>query len=286
MALPYENLSKEAREEERGKRSGWLARLPKTTPEQEFMNGMAAAWAANMEAAEDLVEVLAAAAAGKGQDSPEVARLHKIRKVATTAGTWMKRAGVAAQEGAAGAMEIFSPHQLEEVMTEEETKAYKAYKKKTEEAKKQQAAGFPGGAGAKRRDRGYSPYPTQYSNWSWYQPYGQSGQWSVAGQAESGLGFSSSSPAAATATSGQLALGYSGQLGGTAAASGYMHGGASQRQRYPCKACGKTGHWMRDGLCKPDDVAAEMARKYALFASGRVPSSMNSTNLFMVLNDL
>jgi hypothetical protein len=36
------------------------------------------------------------------------------------------------------------------------------------------------------------------------------------------------------------------------------------------QGCGKPGHWMRDGLCKPEDVAAKVARDYAAFqASSR-----------------
>jgi hypothetical protein len=32
--------------------------------------------------------------------------------------------------------------------------------------------------------------------------------------------------------------------------------------RFPCKACGMPGHWVRDGLCRPEDVAAKLARDY------------------------
>jgi hypothetical protein len=281
MALAFESLSKEAKEEERSKRAGWLGRLPKTTPEQELMQGMAVAWAQMREACEDQLEALVAAADGKADTSPEVARLNKGRKAAKTAATWMKRAGVAAQEGAAGALEIFTPHQLEEDMTDEEAKAYKAYKKKAEDAKKQQqqGLGFPGGAGARRRERGYSPYPSSYSSWNWYQPYAQGSQW-AASETTGTVPAAASSAAAATssAAQGQLALGYGGQNTAGGGAAGSYFGGASQRQRFPCKACGKFGHWMRDGLCKPDDVAAEMARKYSLMAHGRSATGIEFNN--------
>ena len=35
--------------------------------------------------------------------------------------------------------------------------------------------------------------------------------------------------------------------------------------RYPCKACGKPGHWVRDGMCRPEDIAAKMAVDYSNF---------------------
>jgi hypothetical protein len=35
--------------------------------------------------------------------------------------------------------------------------------------------------------------------------------------------------------------------------------------RYPCKGCGVPGHWLRDGLCRPEDVADKMARDYAAY---------------------
>ena len=157
-------------------------------------------------------------------------------------------------------------------MTEEEAKLYKACKKKQEEELKKaaMATGFPGGAGARRRDRGYTPYPSQ-QNWSWYQPGQMGQQWPAVANQQSGPGQADLSAAAGAPAASQLAIQYGGQQGPQA------FGGASQRQRYPCKACGMLGHWMRDGLCKPEDVALEMARKYALFSSGRGPSGMNST---------
>jgi hypothetical protein len=38
--------------------------------------------------------------------------------------------------------------------------------------------------------------------------------------------------------------------------------------QHPCKACGVPGHWVRDGLCRPEDVQAKMARDFAQFQQG------------------
>jgi hypothetical protein len=37
------------------------------------------------------------------------------------------------------------------------------------------------------------------------------------------------------------------------------------KSRFPCRGCGVAGHWLRDGLCKPEDVAAKIARDYAAY---------------------
>jgi hypothetical protein len=39
------------------------------------------------------------------------------------------------------------------------------------------------------------------------------------------------------------------------------------------QGCGKPGHWMRDGLCKPEDVAAKVARDYAAFQASQQAAS-------------
>ena len=263
-ALPFEGLSKAAKEDVRERRRGWLAKLPDTTPEQAFLVEITSAWTAMRESVEDSLVFLAATAAGKAADSPEAEELARARKNATTAAAWIKRAGMAASEGTTAAVDIFAPKYMEDELTEEEMKAYKTHKRRSEEVKR---SGYPGGAGARRRGGGYFPYPPPMQG-HMYNMFG-GGAAGVQQQQAAGVG-----PAAAAGapSGGQLALQYGGQ-------QGYMGGqmstfGMSQRSKFPCKACGKMGHWMRDGLCKPDDVAAEMARQYAYLQqqnmSGRV----------------
>jgi hypothetical protein len=48
-------------------------------------------------------------------------------------------------------------------------------------------------------------------------------------------------------------------------AIGYGFRPPADKFRHPCKACGVPGHWVRDGLCRPEDVAAKMAREYAAY---------------------
>jgi len=45
----------------------------------------------------------------------------------------------------------------------------------------------------------------------------------------------------------------------------------SDKERYPCRACGVRGHWRNDGKCKPEDVQAHLAKLAAA-----VPSPMLS----------
>jgi hypothetical protein len=46
---------------------------------------------------------------------------------------------------------------------------------------------------------------------------------------------------------------------------GYGYRPPADKFRHPCKACGVPGHLVRDGLCRPEDVAAKMAREYAAY---------------------
>jgi len=179
---------------------------------------------------------------------------------------WLKRTGVAAQEGAEAAHEIFTPHHLEEELTEDEAKAYKALRKKNKEARKAQAAALLGGG--RKKDRA-----VPYQDFAAFKQY-QAMQQAQLADYSGGEGV------------GPSMVPYSGSSGGSFGGSGSN----LNKMRFPCKACGKLGHWVQDGLCKPEDVAAEMARKYAYSqqtgsgTSGTSGMKLISGNLVMKLS--
>ena len=146
--LPFESLSKAAKDDVRERRRGWLAKLRDTTPEQAFLVEMTRAWTAMLESVEDSLGFLAATAVGKAADSQEAEELARARKNAQTAAAWIKRAGMAASEGTTAAVDIFGSKYMEDELTEEELKAYKTHKRRSEEAKR---SGYPGGTGARRQ---------------------------------------------------------------------------------------------------------------------------------------
>jgi len=280
-AVPYEGLSKSAREEERSKRRTWLSKLPTNSTESSFLTEMAGCWAETQERTEDMLEGLRLAAATKAADSQEAMDLARARKGVLVAANCLKRTALAAQEGMAMAAEIFNPHLLESTLSEEEIKVYKACKKRQEEEAKK-AKSHPGGAGAMRNASRYAPY--YQPAWGWYQQQQQAGQgpWGNAamGQApQQQAGQYSSQQGAA----GQQYPALTFQGAGDPAMAGQADParGAADKSRWPCRTCGKYGHWFRDGLCKPEDVAAEMQRKYGYAAPAPAPPGKNSIILLM-----
>jgi hypothetical protein len=257
MALPYENFTAEAREKERAARRVWLGELPRLTGEKRFLAESAAAWSQARELGEDVLLALRTLAHGKPADSPEVAALAEQRKMLAINYQWLKRTGVAAQEGAEAAHEIFTPHHLEDELTDEEAKAYKAIRKRNEDLRKAQEAAAAGGG--RKRDRA-APYPDLKIL-----------QHFQALQQQQLAGFSGAGGAVEKAVAGL----YGGGSGGGGASGGYA-GGNLNKMKYPCKACGKLGHWVKDGLCKQEDVAAEMARKYTYYQQAGVKTGDGS----------
>jgi len=263
MELPVENMTADAREKERAARRVWLGELPRSTGEKRFLAENAVAWSQAREQGEDVLLGLKALAAGKAADSPEVVAVAGQRKMLGVVNQWLKRTGVAAQEGAEAAHEIFTPHHLEEELTEDEAKAYKALRKKNEEARKAQAAALLGGG--RKKDRA-APYP-DFAAFKQYQAMQQA---QLAAYSGAGGAAETSSSAVVPYTGGG-----GGSSGGAGGQQGYTSGNLN-KMRYPCKACGKLGHWARDGLCKQDDVAAEMARKYAYYQQAGLSASGTS----------
>ena len=250
--LAFESMSAEAREKERNDRRIWLRDMPRQTEEQQFLADSVQAWTDVRERAENNLLVVKAAAAGKAPASPEVELLVSQRKMLETINTWVKRTGLAARDGMKIALELFMPHHMESQLTEEEAKQYKAIRRKREEEKKAVAAAAAGYIPGGRRDRG--------------NPYGrvpdlfilQQQQQLAAYAAAKGIPAAAGGESSSGAASGTPATGAN-------AAPAHTGGGLSARQRFPCKSCDKMGHWMRDGLCKPEDVATAVAKRIAYY---------------------
>lgn len=255
----FERMTAEARDKERLDRQKMLVSLPKSKPDQEYLAAVASKIVDLREAAEDLVLV----ANEETVEALKVRLVQGTRAVMEQAAKLHSMSLVAAKEGPDMAQKIFIPAPTYGDLGEEETKLLEKYRKEKENTKKKEAAELSKSSWKSNNNARTTPYKSGYGGG--YSGYGGGGginSWAIqqllmqqltgkaaeSGQAKGGAGSSGTAGG-----SGQQAA----QDGGYAARI------AMARIQYPCHACGIMGHWKKDGVCKPADIAAHIKNRMA-----------------------
>ena len=267
MALPYEALTVEQRLSERATRKQWLDELPRSSDVQGFYKEVTASLAEAKELIEDSLtaDPVAVAAAA---DGPALRSVTARRRAAEIVSKMMNRMRIVTIDGAVGAAKLYAPQANFAEMTEEEAKALKAMRKEMEAKKKETLAAEYGnssggggfGRGGARGGGRQKPYftPQDIQALQLQQLLQQQFKPAAAGSA----------PVAAAAGGSNAVAVYNGGQQQQQQQGNFFQGGfrpGVDKFRYPCKACGKPGHWVRDGMCRPEDIAAKMAVDYSNF---------------------
>jgi hypothetical protein len=259
----FEQMGAEARDKERLDRQKMLVSLPKSKEAECYLASVAGKNVDLREGIEDLLLVVAAMEAG----DVRTRLVQGMRGILDQSIRLHKMAVVAAKDGMDIAQKVFNPAPNYLDLEDEESKLLEKMKKERDAAKKKEAnadkSGWKG-LSAKRTTpysygyggkTGFGYGSGQYSSGA-----GNLGSWAIqqllsqqlGGQQSSGKG---TAPAAAGAA-GSSGSGGSGQQSGAYAAKIAM-----ARLQYPCHNCGIMGHWKKDGVCDPADVAAHIKRK-------------------------
>ena len=265
--MQYEALTVEQRLAERATRKQWLDELPRSSDVQGFFKEVTASLAESKELLEDSLtaDPVAVAAA---IDGPALRSVTARRRAAEIVSKMMNRMRIATIDGAVGAAKLYAPQANFAEMTEEEAKALKAMRKEMDAKKKETLAAEYGnssgggsyGRGGSRGGSRQKPYftPQDIQALQLQQLLQQQFKPAAAGSA----------PAAAAGGPNTVAVYNGGQQQQQQQQGNFFQGGfrpAVDKFRYPCKACGKPGHWVRDGMCRPEDIAAKMAADYSNF---------------------